>query len=539
MFHFKAISNFLGLLVVISGVAMLLALPFSFYFDAGDHFPILIAGGSAMAIGGLLWLFTREEKQAELKKRDGYLIVTAGWIIMSLVGALPYYLGQYFCGPEFPITTYTDAFFETMSGFTTTGASILGTQIESLPAGLHFWRSMTHWIGGMGIIVLTIAILPLLGIGGMQLYAAEVPGPTPDKLTPRVKETAKRLWIVYVALTAIQAILLLLSNLTTEMSSEQMSIFEAICHSMSTLSTGGFSTRQASMGAFAPAHQYVVIIFMFLAGINFALSYFLFKGKPRILWKNEEFRVYTSLVFALIVCCTAVVFWGTYMEGGKSLEAAFRDSAFQVLSVITTTGFGTADFTSWGPFLLVMFFILMFVGANAGSTSGGIKIVRHIVIFKNSYLELKRQIHPKAILPVRFNGKGIHPDIVSKIKAFFIIFILLFVSGVFIMAPQIPDLKPSKTLLTCQNSDSPECIALTVQYESANRAFKYESAMGSVAATLGNIGPGIGIVSPADSENFAQFSPFAKWFLSFLMLLGRLELFTVLMLLTPFFWKEK
>lgn len=539
MFHFRAIGNILGLLIVILGTAMLLALPFSFYFESGDHLPILISGGGAMVLGGLIWLFTRSEKPGELKKRDGYLIVTAGWILMALVGAFPYYLGQFFCESSFPLSTYTDAFFETMSGFTTTGASILGTHIEDLPAGLHFWRAMTHWIGGMGIIVLTIAVLPLLGIGGMQLYAAEVPGPTPDKLTPRVKETAKRLWIVYFALTAIEVVLLLFSNLTTENQLEKMNFYEALCHAMSTLSTGGFSTRQASMGAFSAAHQYVVILFMFLAGINFALSYFLFKGKPRVLWKNEEFRVYSGFVLALFVLVTSVVFWGTYQEAGMSFEQACRDSTFQVLSIITTTGFGTADYTSWGPLLLVVFFVLMFVGANAGSTSGGIKMVRHIVIFKNSYLELKRQIHPKAILPVRFNGKGIQQEIVSKIKAFVLIFIIIFVTGVFIMAPQIPDLTPPESMATCIGSDEPVCLALLAQYEDANRAFKFESAMGSVAASLGNIGPGIGIVSPANSQNFAQFSPFAKWFLSFLMLLGRLELFTVLMLLTPFFYRAK
>jgi trk system potassium uptake protein TrkH len=538
MFHFREVGNILGLLVIIAGVAMMLALPFSFYFEAGDHIPIILAGLISIAIGGFLWFFTRSREPSELKKRDGYLVVTAGWIFMSLAGALPYFLGQFYCGEGYPLSSYTDAFFETMSGFTTTGASILGSHIEDLPAGLHFWRAMTHWIGGMGIIVLTIAILPLLGIGVMQLYAAEVPGPTPDKLTPRVKETAKRLWIVYVALTAIEVVLLLLSNYTTEVASEKMNLFEAICHAMSTLSTGGFSTRQASMGAFAAAHQYVVILFMFLAGINFALSYFLFKGKPRILWKNEEFRVYAGVVFGLLLLVTAVVFWGTYQEGGLSLEKAFRDSAFEVLSIITTTGFGTADYTSWGGFLLVLFFVLMFVGANAGSTSGGIKMVRHIVIFKNSYLEIKCQIHPKAILPVRFNGKGIHPDIVSKIKAFFIIFIILFVAGVFVMAPQIPDLEPSQVQATCTDQDDPICQALWEQYRTANRAYQYESAMGCVAATLGNIGPGLGMVSPADSQNFARFSPGAKWFLSFLMLLGRLELFIVLMLITPFFWRK-
>jgi trk system potassium uptake protein TrkH len=408
---------------------------------------------------------------------------------MSLTGSLPYLLSG-------AIPGFTDAFFETISGFTTTGASILGQNIEALPKGLHFWRAMTHWIGGMGIIVLTIAILPLLGVGGMQLYAAEVPGPTPDKLTPRVKETAKRLWFIYVSLTAVEAILLMLGG---------MDFFDAVCHSMSTLSTGGFSTKQASMGHFSAYHQYIVCLFMFLAGVNFSLTYAALKGKPIRLWRNEEFRVYLFAVIALVMIVTSVVFIGTYQDAGISFEKSFRDSLFQVLAIITTTGFGTADYTTWGPFLLILFFSLMFIGANAGSTSGGVKLVRIIVILKNSHFELKRQLHPKAILPVRFNGKAVKPEVVSKIKAFMLIFVLIFVGGTFVMSAFGLD---------------------------------FVSAMGSVAATLGNIGPGVGIVGPGDPLNFAQIPDMGKWFLSFLMLLGRLELFTVLMLFTPFFWKD-
>ncbi len=489
LFNFRMVANVLGMLLAISGLAMLLALPFSLYFKSGDHPAILISGLGSISIGLLLWFFTRKNANSELRKRDGYLIVTLGWLIMSLAGALPYVLSG-------AIPSYTDAFFETISGFTTTGASILGQNIEDLPLGLHFWRAMTHWIGGMGIIVLTIAILPLLGIGGMQLYAAEVPGPTPDKLTPRVKETAKRLWIIYVALTAAEAVLLMLGD---------MSFFDAICHSMSTLSTGGFSTKQASMGHFGAYHQYIVCLFMFLAGINFSLTYWALKGKPLRLWKNEEFRVYLYAVLGISLLVTSIVFWGKYQETGIGFEKAFRDSLFQVLSIITTTGFGTADYTSWGHFLLVLFFVLMFIGANAGSTSGGVKFVRIIVILKNSHYELKRQLHPNAILPVRFNGKPIKTEVVSKIKAFLIIFVLIFVAGTFVMSTMGLD---------------------------------FDSAMGSVAATLGNIGPGIGIVGPGDALNFAQIQDSGKWFLSFLMLLGRLELFTVLMLFTPFFWRD-
>ena len=485
MFNAKIIINLLSLLVAISGLAMLSALPVAYYYDSGEQMTLWGCGLGVMLSGLALWLATRQKGRSELRKRDGYLIVTLGWVVMSAVGALPYVVSG-------AIPSYTDAFFETISGFTTTGASILGQHIEALPKGLHFWRAMTHWIGGMGIIVLTIAILPLLGIGGMQLYAAEVPGPTPDKLTPRIAETAKRLWVIYVALTLVEAALLMLGG---------MNLFESLCHAMSTLSTGGFSTRQASMGAFSAYHQYVVIVFMFLAGTNFALTYAALKGDVKRLWGNEEFRVYA--IGTLIVCAvvTAVVFFSQEVP----LEQAFRDSTFQVLAILTTTGFGTADYTAWTPFLTILFFILMFSGASAGSTSGGVKVIRALVVTKNSLLELKRQIYSKAILPVRFNGKAIPPDVVSKILAFFLFFILWFVLGTAVMA---------------------------------GMGLDFESAMGAVVATLGNIGPGVGTVGPGDPQNFAAIPDAGKWFLSFLMLLGRLELFTVMLVLMPFYWRE-
>jgi trk system potassium uptake protein TrkH len=483
MFNTRLIIHILGLLVAISGVLMLFAIPFSLYYGTDDLYPILFSALGITLSGFLVWFGTRKGKSKEIKKRDAYLVVTFGWIVMSLAGAIPYVASGY-------IPSFTDAFFESMSGFTTTGASILN-DIEALPEGLLFWRSMTHWIGGMGIIVLTIAILPLLGIGGMQLFAAEVPGPTPDKLTPRIKETAKRLWIIYVALTLLETGLLMFG---------EMNFFEAICHSMATLSTGGFSTRQASLGAFSPYIQYVVIVFMFIAGMNFTLTYFAMRGRPKLVWKNEEFRTYFILVIFLIGLVSAIVF----VSQDVTAEKAFRDSAFQVVSILTTTGFGSADYTTWTPFLTLLFFVLMFSGASAGSTSGSIKIVRFLVVFKNSFLELKRQIHPKAIIPVRFNGRSVSQEVVSKILAFFLLFLILFVVGSFVMS----------------------LIGLD-----------FETSVGSVAATLGNIGPGIGKVGPA--YNFFEIPATGKWFLSFLMLLGRLELFTVLMLFTPFFYREK
>ncbi|MEM9986422.1 MAG: potassium transporter TrkG, partial [Bacteroidota bacterium] len=480
MFNLKLVTNVLGLLIGICGLAMLLALPFSFYYHSGDHQAILISGFGSMILGVLVWLFTRDSSRTELRKRDGYLIVTFGWLVMSAIGALPYVVSG-------AIPSYTDAFFETISGFTTTGASILGQEIEALPKGLHFWRAMTHWIGGMGIIVLTIAILPLLGIGGMQLYAAEVPGPTPDKLTPRIKETAKRLWIIYVALTFLEALLLIFGG---------MNFFEAICHAMSTLSTGGFSTRQGSMGDFNAYHQYVVTLFMFLAGTNFALTYAALKGKPIRLWQNEEFRVYLYLTLGLIMVVTGIV----WLQTNAGLEQSFREASFQVLAIITTTGFGTADYTQWGAFATILFFFLMFSGASAGSTSGGIKVIRILVVTKNSLLELKRQLYPKAILPVRFNGKAIPVEVVGKILVFFLFFVLWFFIGTLVMA----------------------ALGLDVA-----------SAMGATIATLGNIGPGIGSVGPGDPQNFAAIQDGGKWFLSFLMLLGRLELFTVMLVIMP------
>ncbi len=481
--NFKIIASLLGILLMINGAFMLLCLPVSLIYREGGVLPLVLSGSVSALIGFLLWLTNRKRENNNLGKRDGYLIVTLGWLGMSLVGTLPYLLSG-------SIPNFTNAFFETLSGFTTTGASILD-DIESLPKGILFWRSLTQWMGGMGIIVLAVAILPLLGIGGMQLFVAEAPGLKPDKLQPRITATARRLWIIYVGLTLAEFVLLFVGGMT---------VFDALNHSLTTMATGGFSTKQDSIAHYDSAYlQYVIIVFMFLAGTNFTLTYFGFKGRFRKVWSNEEFRVYliATLILGLVVSV------GVYARTDYGVEQSFRDALFQVVSIITTTGFVSADYTLWGPALSVLFFMFMFTGASAGSTSGGVKFVRHILLIKNGILELKRQIHPAAIIPVRLNKKAVSPEITSNVLAFIMIYLTIYALSTFIMGLIGVD---------------------------------FVTALGSVATSLGNIGPGFGTVGPVN--NFAHLPAASKWFLSFLMLLGRLELFTVLILITPYFWTK-
>lgn len=481
--NLKAIISILGLLLLLNGGFMLLCVPVSLYYHDGQWFSLLLAGLITVLTGALSFFLTKRSKKDGLSKRDGYLVVTLGWLIMSVFGTFPYLIsGQ--------IPNFTDAFFETLSGYTTTGASILN-DIESMGAGILMWRSLTQWIGGMGIIVLTVAILPLLGIGGMQLFVAEAPGVTPDKLKPRITDTAKRLWLIYLGLTVAEAILLKVGG---------MSYFDAINHSLTTMATGGFSTKQASIAYYnSPFIQYVIIIFMFLAGTNFTLTYFGLHGRLKKVWGNEEFRYYFGFTAGFAVLVTLVV----YLVTNNSLELAFRESLFQLVSIVTTTGFVTADYTAWAPLLTVIFFMLMFIGASAGSTAGGVKVVRHVILLKNSILELRRQIHPSAVLPVRFNKNAVSSDITFNVMGFMIIYFMVFASGSIIFS------------------------AL---------GYDFNTALGAVATCLGNIGPGFGKVGPID--NFAFISAPGKWVLSLLMLLGRLELFTVLILITPYYWTK-
>jgi len=482
MINFKIVFRLLGSLLFIESFFLFLSTLVSLIYQDKVFYALLIPSVITFLIGGFAWYRTSRAPKS-LGKREGYLIVALVWVVFSIFGALPFTISGY-------IPSFTDAFFETMSGFTTTGASILN-DIESLPKGLLFWRSITQWMGGMGMIVMSLAVLPMLGIGGMELFVAEVPGPTADKLHPRVRQTAKRLWGIYAAFTLVEIILLLMGG---------MDLFDSVNHAFTTMATGGYSTKQTSIAGESAYIQYVITLFMFIAGVNFSLSYFALKFKFNKVFSNEEFRSYLGFVVIFTIALTAIVFTRNYSSG---FEKAFRDSLFQVVSIITTTGYVTADYLGWGTLGIALIFTMMFLGGSAGSTGGGIKIVRVVILFKNSFLEFKRLLHPHAIIPVRLNHRAVDSKIVTNVLAFIVFYILTFAAGTIIMAALGLDLV---------------------------------SAMGSVIASLGNIGPGIGSVGPAD--NFAHIPWFGKWVLSFLMLMGRLELFTVMIIFTPVFWKK-
>ena len=492
--NFQIIFYFMGILLLFNGGFMFLSALVSIILKDGITINLLSAG-SIVFIFGLLLMFINKNHEKHIHKREGYLIVSLGWILMIFSGMLPYLFTE-------TIPQISFAFFETTSGYTATGSTILD-DIESLPKSIIFWRSTTHWIGGMGIIVLTIAILPLLGVGGMQLFTAESPGPNGDKLHPRITDTAKRLWYIYVGLTLTETLLLNMAG---------MGLFDAINNSMSTIATGGFSTKNASIAYwnYNPLIQYIIIFFMFVSGVNFVLSYFAFTGKIQKILKDEEFKAYFFFILISVIIVAFVLFNNVDLTKSTfehpqvygKLESVIRHSLFQVVAVVTTTGLVTGDFASWTPFLTMFFFGLMFVGGSAGSTSGGIKIVRHLLMIKSGILEFKRSLHPSAIVRSRFNGSILDQNIIYNISAFFILYMLLFAFGVLVFS---------------------------------SLGLNYESAFGVSAASLGNVGPAIGDFGP--SFNYAHLPNFGKWWASFLMLLGRLELFTVLILFTPFFWK--
>jgi len=480
--HARVIIKIMGVFLMIISFMMALGLIFSYVYDEPDKLALKLSSGITFFSGLVLFLVNRKAEYQVINKRDGFIVVSSTWVVISLFGTLPFLLSG-------TIDNFTDAFFETMSGFTTTGATIL-TDIESVSKSVLYWRSVTQWIGGMGVIVLALAIMPVLGIGGMQLFIAEMPGPTKDKLHPRITETAKRLWGIYVLLTLVEVGFLFAGG---------MNLFESICHSLTTMATGGFSTRNDSIAAFAPHIQYIITVFMFLGGTSFVLIYFALHFKFRKVWESEEFRSYVKIILA----STTIITVSLIISSSEPLGKAFRDALFQTISIKTTTGYVTTDYMQWQPYTWYIIFLLMFVGGCAGSTAGGVKVIRQLLLFKNGRLEMQRLIHPKAIIPVKLNGKTVPESIVNNVLAFFIIYIIIFGFSSFFMSMMGLD---------------------------------FDTALGSVAATIGNVGPGIGKVGPV--ENYAFIPVPGKWLLSFLMLIGRLELFTVLVLFTAAFWKR-
>lgn len=482
MINFKTIIRIIGILLLLETVMFLVCSSVSFYYRESDMLDFWKAGGITAGIGLLLAALGKGGER-QLTRRDGYVLVSFAWVAFSLFGMLPFYIGGY-------IPDIADAFFETMSGFSSTGATILD-DIESLPHGMLFWRSMTQWIGGLGIIMFTIAVLPIFGVSGLQVFAAEASGPTHDKVHPRIGITAKWIWSIYTGITTLLVCLLMLGG---------MDWFDSICHAFATTGTGGFSTKQASVAYYnSPYIEYVISIFMFISGINFTLVLLFVNRKFKKFISNAELKFY----FSSVVFFTAVIAIALYYTSPMGMEESFRKSLFQVISLHTSTGFATDDYMQWSPVLWGLLTIIMLMGACAGSTTGGLKCIRMVILTKVSRNEFKHILHPNAILPVRINKQVISSSIVSTVLAFCFIYITIIVISTLLMMTM---------------------------------GVGAEESIGCVISSIGNMGPGLGETGPAYSWNALPDA--AKWLLSLLMLLGRLELFTVLLLFTPDFWKR-
>jgi len=481
--HARRVLRLIGLLVFFVGLSMALALLVSVIYKEPSTWDLAASMVITCVAGLLIFLGTKGEEVSHLSHRDGVAIVTLGWFVAGAVGALPFLLSG-------SIDNFTDAYFETVSGFTTTGASIL-SDIEKLPRGILMWRSIIQWLGGMGIIVLSIAILPFLGIGGMQLYKAEIPSPVVDKLRPRISDTAKVLWKVYILITVLQILLLLGGG---------MSLFDSVCHTFCTMPTGGFSPKNKSVAHYdSPYFDGVIIVFMLLAAINFSLHYRLLKGEVGIFGKDPECRVFVGLVGILTLLVTLDLYGSVY----PSLAQAFRYAAFQVSSMITTTGFVTADYDTWPSLSRCLLVLCMFLGGMAGSTGGGIKTVRLMVMAKHAYQEVFRIIHPHAVRAVKLGGKPVAGDILSSIWGFFFLYLTIYVMSALILA---------------------------------GLGMDPISAFSAVAACIFNVGPGLGSVGP--TQNFLAVPFLGKWVLILGMILGRLEIYTVIVLFMPEYWRK-
>ena len=489
----KQVFHIIGLILIVLSFSMLLSSFWSIYYDLylnqDDDLNAFIYSIAITFLSGLVFmLISRSNKKREISNREGFAIVTIGWIMIAFYSSLPFFFYN-------ECFTITNAFFESMSGLTTTGASILGhastINVEELPHGILFWRSFTHFIGGMGIIVLSIAILPLLGMGGVQLFRAEVAGPIADKMTPRVKQTAKLLWTIYVGFVCIETLILFL---------EGMTLHSALCHSFATMATGGFSINNDSILSYGPLIQWTLIFFMFCAATNFSLHYlFLIKGS-REYGKDSEFKIY----LCLIVFVTLIFFFNIINLEKYSFNLdSIRHAMFTSVSLITTTGFGTENFESWPSLSKTLIFFLLFIGGCAGSTTGGMKIIRTILIGKYLISEVRKMLHPKGVFPIRISGNVIPDDVVKTTLGFYLFYLFIFVF--------------SSLLFSILGLD-------------------LETSLSASASAIGNIGPGLGSIGPY--ENWGHFPDIAKWIASFCMLLGRLEIFTVMVLFSRTFWKR-
>ncbi len=481
--RWQYLSKIIGILVFFLGISMIFPLLCSLLYQDGTSMAILTSMGITITAGEILYMAARNTTIEYISQREGMAIVAIAWTVTGLFGALPFYFGG-------ACPAFTDAFFESVSGFTTTGSSIL-THIEGVSKSLLFWRSMIQWLGGMGIIVLSLAILPFLGVGGMQLFKAEVPSPLPDKLTSRLTDSAKILWYIYILLSMIEVIMLLFGD---------MDFYDALCHTFTTMPTGGFSTKNGSIAHYNSVYiDYVIVIFMVLAGINFSLHYQMLRGKTLIFWRDSECRFFLLLCLGFTLFIAFDIYGSVYDTVGE----AFQYASFQVVSIMTTTGYATADYEQWPGLSQTLLFICMFIGASAGSTGGGMKCARIMVAFKYCYRELFVLIHPNSVSQVKMNGTVIPNHVLRSIMAFLALYIGLFVICSIIIAAMGIDMV---------------------------------TAFSSVAACIGNIGPGFGDVGPVD--NFAAMPVAAKWLLTWCMLLGRLEIYTVIILFVPEFWKK-
>ena len=482
--NWRFIAKVLGMILIMESFFLLLASVVSFIYHEPDFKFLLISIGFCLLFGfALVFSGNLAEKSNDIGKRESFFTVTVSWLLFSFFGSIPFFISG-------TIPSFTDAFFETMSGFTTTGSSIL-SDVESVPHGLMFWRCMTQWLGGLGVVVFTLALLPLYGGGASQLFDAETTGLFHDKFRPRVVEVAKRIWGIYMTFTVVLILLFYIGP---------MDLYDAICHAMTTISTGGYSTKQNSIAHWGSTYiEFVAIIFMIIGAINFSIYYFLIKKNFKRVLHDEEIHWFLGMM----VVATIIISAGLIITDQAGYFESFRNSLFHVVSLITTTGYSTHDYVAWGPFFWVILLVLMVVCGCAGSTSGGLKVVRMVVLVKNALNEFGRLIHPKAVIPVRLNGHVLSIDIVQRLLAFAFLYLVIALFAV---------------------------ISLLLV------GMGFDEAVGAAVTSLGNVGPGLGNYGPSGS--FSELSDVAKWILSFLMLVGRLELFTVLILFTPGFWKK-